>query len=326
MRILVFQTAFLGDAILSIPLLKTLRWHFPDGKIGFVCRKGVGGIFDHNDMVHQVIEVDKNDSDSLKNAFRSTREFKADLIVSPHRSFRTALWVFRLGAATTVGFKDWWTRFSYKKSTPWPATKHDVLRQLSLLEGLGIDIAKIPEELLSLKIELPPNEKFSHLKDFVALSPGSQWNTKRWTQNGFVEVAEKLRATGNRIVLVGAPAEEALCREVAQRIPGAVNLCGQTSILELGQVLSQAGLLVCNDSGAMHVAAAVGTPVLAVFGATVPAQGYSPWRIKSEIVQVDLSCRPCGAHGHDECPLGHHDCMKKVTPEMVLQAAGELLS
>ena len=95
--------------------------------------------------------------------------------------------------------------------------------------------------------------------------------------------------------------------------------------MELAQVLKQAEILICNDSGTMHVASSVGTPVVSIFGPTVPSQGYSPWNKKSRIVEVNLSCRPCGAHGHDLCPIGTHDCMKKVTAEMVLTKAKEIL-
>lgn len=324
-RILVFQTAFLGDAILAIPLLKALRTSFPEAKLGFVCRRGVGPFFLESGLVQEVIEVDKTDSSNLKKAIKRTQNFKSDLIVSPHRSFRTAFWIWRLGARFSVGFKDPWTFFAYKKRVVRPKIEHDVKRQLSLLTGLGIDVLRLPQDILSLNVKIPSHEKFSSFSNYVALSPGSQWETKRWTEEGFIQVGRKLRADGLMVIVLGSSVEKELCQRVAQSIPGAVNLCGETTILELAQILKLSKFLICNDSGTMHVATAVGTPVVSIFGATIPSQGYAPWSKKAKIVEIDLSCRPCGAHGHNQCPLKHHDCMKKITSEQVLKATEEFL-
>jgi heptosyltransferase II len=335
-RILVFQTAYLGDAVLSVPLLRSLKSKFPGAQIAFVCRKGVGALFTSSGVADVVIEVDKSDKSSLKNAFSETKNFKADLIISAHRSFRTALWVWRLRAPVRLGFRDSWSFFAYTKRVKRPDRTHDVLRQLSLLEALGekipapenlIDWMRLSEESeFSLKIQFPPNSKFEGDQGAVVIAPGSQWNTKRWTLSGYSELARRFLAENRRVVLAGTADEKALCDEIVRAAPGAMNMAGQTSILELAQLLQRASLLVCNDSGTMHVAVAAGTPVLSIFGATVPSQGYSPWSARSRIVDVELSCRPCGAHGHRECPLGTHDCMKKVTSEVVARSAKELLN
>jgi len=289
--------------------------------MGLVCRQGVGSLFLQSGLVHEVIEVDKADSKKRKEAFKKTKTFNPDLIVSPHRSLRTALWVRRLRAKNAVGFRDPWTFFAYDKRMARPKNAHDVQRQLSLLTGLDISPELLPESLLSLDIDVPTNEKFSVFTNFVALSPGSQWETKRWTEEGFIKVGQKLKAAGFMIVVFGSGAERDLCQRVADGIPGAINLSGQTTILELAQALRQARLLICNDSGTMHVATAVGTAVVSIFGATTPSQGYSPWSKTAKVIEIDLPCRPCGAHGHRQCPLVHHDCMKKISADQVLKVA-----
>src|SRR4029078_6129992 len=120
------------------------------------------------------------------------------------------------------------------------------------------------------------------------------------TLEGYQGAARQLENEGHPIVLLGVKAEQSLCDEVAGVLKSPINLCGQTSLVELGHVLKQATLLLCNDSGTMHVATAMGTPVVSVFGPTVTAQGFRPWSKTSRVAEVNLGCRPCGAHGHDQ--------------------------
>jgi heptosyltransferase-2 len=324
-NILVFQTAFLGDAFLCIPLMKALRHLYPQAKVTLLCRQGVGDFFVKTKIVHACIEVNKGRNMSLHRAYLKTKRLKPDLVISPHRSFRTAQWVWRLGAPMSIGFLDIWSFFAFKKHVKRPDEKHDVLRQLSLLKGLGARPDKLPPHVMSLSVDVPDNPKFSRFKEFVALSPGSQWETKRWTKEGFIEVARQMINLGHKVVLVGAPNEKPLCAEIAKQLPDCVDLCGQTTVYELAQLLKAVNLLVCNDSGAMHVATAVGTPVVGVFGPTVPSQGYSPWSKQAKVVEAKIGCRPCGAHGHNQCPIGTHDCMKKVRAERVMMVAQELI-
>lgn len=326
MRVLVFQTAFLGDAVLSIPLLKAIKQIDQDIYLGFVCRKGVGEIFRRSGIVDECIEVDKKNSASLKEAFQKTKEFKAETIVSCHRSFRTAWWVWRLGAAKRVGYADFWTWFAYNEKIRRISQLHDVIRQLSLIEGLGVRLGDVPEEVLNLQVPVEANSLYESLKGAVALAPGSQWETKRWTLEGFIGVGRKLESQGFKVAIVGAPNEKEICQKLADALKNPANLCGQTNIFGLAQALKETRLLICNDSGAMHVAGAVGTPVVGIFGPTVPAQGYSPWQEKATVVEAELDCRPCGKHGHHTCPIGTHDCMKKVEAAYVLRAAKPFLS
>ena len=325
-RILVIQTAFLGDAILSIPLLKNIRTKFEKSIIAYVCRSGHGELFSQAKLADQVIEVNKKDKKSIKDAFIKMREFSANIIISPHRSFRTSLWVWRLGADESVGFESLLNFVAFKKTVPYRPDQHDVLRQLSLLEAFGQNNADLGHNGLSVKIEIQENPRFQYLRDFIALSPGSQWNTKRWTLEGFISLGLKFQTLGKKVVILGAAHEMELCLALENALSSSINLCGQTTVFELAQLLKQARLLVCNDSGTMHVATAVETPVVSIFGPTVTSQGYAPWSEKARVVQVDLSCRPCGAHGHKECPLKTHACMKNITSETVFKASEAFLS
>ena len=300
-RILVIQTAFLGDAVLSIPLLKIIRHKYPQAKLAFVCREGFSEFFLASKLIDQVIEVDKGNSLSPKNAFKEMKRFESDLVISPHRSFRTALWIFRLRPKMSIGFSGRWSFISVKRKVPYIKSDHDVMRQVSLTSVLGVAQKDIPQDLLTLFVDIPPNERFKNFSSVTALSPGSQWNTKKWTITGYIQVARTYVAMGKTVVILGSKSEFELGEKIAAEIKGVVNFCGKTSILELAQILKQAELLICNDSGTMHVASSVGTPVVSIFGPTVTAQGYSPWNPESRVVEVPLPCRPCGAHGHDLC-------------------------
>lgn len=325
-KILVFQTAFLGDLFLSIPLLQKIKVLYPQAEIGLVCRKNFGQFFLSTGLVDQVFEIDKRSQKSLQETFKATKNYHPDLIVSPHLSFRTALWVKKLSASESIGFYKPWNFWAYKKRVMRDLSQHDVLRQLSLLEPLGLVVDESDQSLHS-SLKVPSPDKFGNISQSIAVAPGSQWETKRWPVEYFSDVIKKLLAEGKKVILVGGPDEREIAKQIVSQIPSVKNLVGETSILELAQVLSQCRLLVTNDSGAMHVATSVGTPVVSIFGPTVPAQGYSPWSKKSEIVEMNpLACRPCGAHGHHRCPLGTHDCMKKLEPEKVLKAVDRVLS
>lgn len=158
------------------------------------------------------------------------------------------------------------------------------------------------------------------------LAPGSVWKTKMWTADGFTRVARELQGQGYRVCLMGTKAEKAICDDIAFRAPGVVSLAGETSLFESAEMLALADLLICNDSGAMHMASAAGVPTVSVFGPTVLRFGYRPWQNNARVVQTELPCRPCGKHGAETCPIGTHECMKKVTASMVLEAAQDLKS
>ncbi|RYZ89296.1 MAG: glycosyltransferase family 9 protein, partial [Proteobacteria bacterium] len=159
----------------------------------------------------------------------------------------------------------------------------------------------------------------------IALFPGSVWATKRWTEEGFVQAGNQLREEGHHILVMGGPGEEELCARVAALIPGAKNICGQTSIYESALVLSRIGGVIGNDSASLHLAATSQCPSVVMFGPTVLRFGFRPWQDQVAVVEMrDLACRPCGKHGHQVCPIGTHICMKGLEASIVTQKLKEL--
>lgn len=159
-------------------------------------------------------------------------------------------------------------------------------------------------------------------QNFIAVFPGSVWPTKRWTSSGFLEVAQKYLQDfpEQKILWMGGPGEEALCEELNKKLKNlrSCTLAGKLSVLETCLVLSKSRLVVGNDSGSSHMAAAMGVPVVSIFGPTVLSQGYRPWSQNSYVVEREsLSCRPCGKHGGKTCPRKTHECMTHLSSEEV---------
>jgi heptosyltransferase II len=159
-------------------------------------------------------------------------------------------------------------------------------------------------------------------RGFVALAPGSIWGTKRWP--GFEELAARLGS----VVVVGGPDDRALGDAVAAAGgAGSANAAGAMPLRASAALLARASVLVTNDSAPLHLATAVGTPIVAVFGPTVPAFGFGPRGARDALLEVEgLTCRPCSLHGPQVCPLSHHRCMREISVEAVVRAVGEVRS
>lgn len=376
-KILIIQTAFVGDLLLGIPLLRRLRSREPSAHITLYCRKGLGEYFLKSELVDEIVEVDKSSRASQSESANELRAQSWDWVICPHESFRSQMLVGSLKAKRKTGYKKWWNFRVFNERIIRPLGLPESLRQLALItandpivrDGLSKfsphpdfrsfpelasldsrELGVVPEwaemgvprlanlhsargssdvlKKVSTKVrELAETHKLvsNRGSGIVVLAPGSVWATKMWTEDGYLDSARELLKMGFRVVITGAKNEKDLAARIAQAAPGVIDLTGQTSLYESNELLALADLLICNDSGAMHMAAAAGLPSVAVFGPTTLALGYRPWQNQARIVQRNMSCRPCGTHGAKRCPLGHHNCMKSITAGDVLHEAGELL-
>lgn len=358
-QILIFQTAFLGDLLLSIPLIKRIRKKFPDHSITLICRSGCGDIFRELSLVDQVREVNKSRKFEYRYLIQELKKQSFDYIFSPHYSFRTNWIVMGLKANFKVGFENFWNKFFLTHKIKRNLKLPDALRQLQLMapfdeevsQGLDgyldkrmqiqtLDLSQLnPSQNrvpvpsfadMCLKSELRKHPKYEDiLKDYqntqhaVFLAPGSVWNTKKWTEEGYRKVAQSY----SNIVLIGSPQERELCERIGAGLKHVQNIAGHPSLFELFIILSKARLVICNDSGSMHMASVAGVPTVAIFGPTVLEIGYQPWQDRALVVEnKNLDCRPCGKHGPQKCPLGHHNCMKSITADQVVSAADKLFN
>ena len=156
------------------------------------------------------------------------------------------------------------------------------------------------------------------------LAPGSVWPTKRWDWAQFREVAKHFTSLGQRVILIGSPAEVSVCEQVARDLP-VTNLAGHHSLAETLYIVQQAGLVICNDSMVLHLASAFKIPTVTVFCATSPRFGFGPWQNRALVVEHQgLSCKPCRRHGGLTCPTGTEACMREVPASQVLAAVQQL--
>ena len=310
--VLVVQTSFLGDVVLTTPLLTALRRRIAPRRLAVLVRpEAVPLVHGHPD-VDEVLVDDKRGADRGLGGL-----------------LRTAIVLAAARIPRRIGFRESRGAWLFHERVPRDRRRHDVERNLALVAPFGAMPDGVPALHVPVAAEaaaraaalLPPGGG-----PLVGLAPGSVWRTKRWTAAGFAAVAARLAAEGARCVVLGAPDEAALAEEVRARSGDrAVVLAGRTDIATLVAVIDRLALLVANDSAPMHVACARGVPVVAVFCATTPALGYGPYGARAAVVEADLACRPCARHGGPRCPRGTEDCARLVTPERVLAAARALL-
>ncbi|WP_025321515.1 lipopolysaccharide heptosyltransferase II [Deferrisoma camini] len=333
-RVLVIQTAFLGDVVLTTPLFRALRRRFPDARLDVLVTPAAAPLVEEDPHLDEVLRYDKKGGERLGSVARRLRGRGYDLIVAPHRSHRTALLARWIGAVVRVGFRDaglWWL---YTRRVTRPAALHEVDRNLELLRGLGLHpepedrvlhVGYTEREVEEVERVLAEAGGEAH-EPLAALAPGSVWATKRWPAERFAEVGRGLQARGLRVVVLGGPDDRAVAQAVCAAVgAGAVNAAGKTSLKALAAWMDRVRLLVTNDSAPLHVAAARGTPTVAVFGATTLDLGFGPFHAASRVVEAEVECRPCGLHGGRRCRKGHFRCMLEVTPEEVLAACRELV-
>lgn len=300
--------------------------------MSFLCRQGLGPLFESLNIVDQVYELDKKNKQNFKQVLYNLKQTKWTHVICPHQSIRSHRLAFSLKAEQKVGFKNFYNFFIFDQTYKRPMYLPDALRQLSLLTLLDVDFKKefdkssntyknlnlqdsvdfnqqpTISDSFSMQVEISANKEF---EDAVFIAPGSVWATKRWTLEGFSELISLLK--NEKVYLIGSPAEVEICQKLEERHPSVLNLCGKTSLSDLSLMLSKAKCLFCNDSGTMHVASMVGCPLVSVFGPTTLELGYRPWSNNAVVVQKPLGCRPCGNHGHNKCPIGTHECMKSIS-------------
>jgi heptosyltransferase-2 len=321
---LVIQTAFLGDVVLTTPLLSALAARH--GPVDVVTTPVAAPLLETHPAVMQVIPYDKRGADAgwkgVTALARRLRTHKYDRAYVPHRSLRSAALAQFARIPSRVGFKGAWS-FLYTEARPKPRTGHETDRLLALADEPP---GAYPPQLLPTDAD---EEEAAGLIDdaFVALAPGSIWGSKRWPY--YAELAARL-SERIAVVVVGGVDDAALGEEILKAAPGTgrrrlVNACGKLTLRQSAALIGRAVALVTNDSAPLHLATAMGTPVVALFGPTVTEFGFGPMRPDDLALGVEgLLCRPCSAHGPPRCPLTHHRCMRDLAVAAVTRAVEEL--
>ncbi len=333
MRVLITQTAFLGDVVILTALIRECYSTFEKPIIDVLVCPPADQLLKNNPYVENIIVFDKK-KQKLKNFFRvlkTIRKKNYDLSLNAHSSFTTVLFSAMAGITERAGFDRRLSRFLLTKRIPFVEGKQRVFKNLDLLKPFG-------NKEMSYQTELYPTQaddetakelmsKLDKSKQCVVLFPGSVWNTKRWLKDYYVELVKLIAVEDINILFSGSNGEYALCEEIID-LAGidCLNLAGKCSLLETAAVIAETDAVVCNDSGALHIANAMQTDAVVFFGPTVKKLGYFPLGKKDIVLEADLDCRPCGLHGSKECPLGHHNCMKSIKPHTAFESVMKLLN
>jgi heptosyltransferase-2 len=333
MKILIVQTSYLGDTVLSTPVIAGVRRLHPEARIWIMTTPAAASLVARDPLLEGVIPFAKRGPDAggggLWRMARRLRGMSFERVYSLHRSLRTALLLAMSGIPHRTGFADAHGSIVYHQRARRRPEDHDVLRNLSLLSG-EIPLEALDPELrlfapgraeltAALQAQLPP------AGGYAVLVPGSAWKTKMWHWEHFREVGAYLRGRGLPVVLLGGPGDRAVNQEVARGLT-ALDLAGETSVAEAMTVVREAALVVCNDSLALHLASAFKVPCVAVFCATSPAFGFGPWRNRALVVERDdLPCKPCARHGGRSCPTGTNACMQGLPATRVIAAIETLV-
>ncbi len=329
-KVLIIQTAFIGDVVLATPLIEALHNSFPNARIDFLLRKGNEGLLSNHPLLNKVLIWNKKEQ-KIKNLLQliaQVRAEKYDAVFNAQRFFSSGLITARSGAKYTAGFDKNPLSFTFTKKVAHHISEngslHETERNLQLLE----DFIEQPKASMKLYPQKSDFEKVSKYKSegYIVIAASSVWFTKQYPVVKWVEL---LIALNNKykIYFIGGPSDLAQADEIIRKSKAAncVNLCGQLNMLESAALMQDAKMNYVNDSAPMHFASAVDAAVSAVFCSTVPGFGFGPRSTQSHIIEIDhkLDCRPCGLHGKKECPEGHFKCAMDIKTEQLTKVLEE---
>jgi lipopolysaccharide heptosyltransferase I len=294
---------------------------------------------------------------SFFDLLKQIRRAKYDLVIDMHGQLRSAFFALVSGAHVRIGFDrpikrgltvsaehdlrnvpshGWrgaregsWIAYTHRVSIP-TLDVHAIDRYLWVGPLLGFDDDP-PDLTIHLSSDTVRNveqllEEHGVTPDMplIILVPGTIWETKHWTIEGFAGVARQFLHDGFAVALAGTMRDQERCRQIAAAAPGACDLSGTTTPAELAALIQRAEVAVTNDSGSMHVAASLGKPMVSVFGPTNPVH-IGPYQRPESVVRVDLPCSPCNYRRLSQCPFDHA-CMKQVTPAMVVERVRKIVT
>ena len=333
MKILIIQTAFIGDLILTTSFIREVFKKYKNPEIHILIKSGTEEILSNNPYIKQIISYDKKMNKSLLYFFKflnKIRNEKYEICYSPHFSHRSSIISFFSGAKKRIGYLQ--AGFSFLLTTkinrPLKGI-HEVDKLFSLLETDQVF------ELSSKRPEIFINESKITIQknlpdEFICIAASSLWETKRMPENKFVELILEFRKSNTLpIILIGSKADFELCETILSNSnkKDIYNFAGKTSLSELAYLISKSKLVVSNDSSPIHFASAFNIPTLMIYGATIPEFGYSTLSDHQYISEVkELSCRPCGIHGGKNCPEKHFKCMNEQNITNMVKQLKELLN
>lgn len=341
-RILVRSTNWIGDAVMTIPAIRAIRESFPFAEIFILAKPWVLPVFENSPHTDRLLIYDSaGKHKGLAGKLRLARELKTyhfDAAILLQNAFEAAFITFFAGIPVRIGYNTDARTLLLTHAVPCsPQIKqlHQTEYYLGILKGAGLRKPGNPDFDRSLYLRISAGQqqradrilaryKISGNDRILGINPGATFGSaKRWGPDRYAELCQRLKPFAERILVFGSPGEEALGQHICETVgSGSVSLCGKTTLSEAIALIGRCQLFVTNDSGLMHIAAALDIPQIAIFGSTNHLT-TAPAGSRSHILRIPTPCSPCLK---PECPEKHHRCMKAVTVDMVCSLAEQLIS
>jgi heptosyltransferase-2 len=332
-KVLVIQTAFLGDLILTLPIIQTIKKNQNDSIVDVLCIPYTCSILQNNPYINRTIVFDKHSHRKYSDIYGLANELKSqkyDYAIIPHRSVRSGMIAMLTRIKHRIGFKKLFFDWLYTETFEYNSEIHEIDKNLSLLNSFGFKTYyRVPELFPSNGDIFKVNILLGKIDcdKMICIAPGSKWNTKKWTKENYSLLCEKLILNGYNVILIGGKDDTVECEYIESHNEKVFNLCGLLTINETAVVIKRASLLISNDSAPVHIASATGTAVIDIYGPTNPEIGFYPISDKSICIQNEnLNCRPCAIHGGKACPTASFDCMNSITPKIVFNKVMDIFN
>lgn len=321
-KILIIRLSSLGDILLTTPFIRSLKNQFPKIKIDMIVREEYSDAIKLNPNLNQKFYYSRID-DENKNLLAKLSKENYNLIVDLQNNLRSK----KISSSLNV------KRVKFKKSSLQKVLlvnfKINLLKeapQIPVRYAKTIPDIKLDSKGINLFTDKIPSKIISDKNNLVGFCSGARHFTKRWPKEYFIELGKMLSESGYKVVLFGGRIDKQLCEEISKEIPDSINLSNDDNLLQTTADMKMCKAMICNDSGLMHVASAVGTKVIAIFGSTVKEFGFTPYNCQNLILENNsLTCRPCSHIGRSSCPKKHFECMKEISPATVFENLKSIL-
>jgi heptosyltransferase-1 len=341
--ILLVKLSAIGDVVHTLPLLEVLRKNFPEARIDWLVEEEASPLIEgHQDIDHVIVSFRKSWQkrflssgdrsavlSEIKRFFRVLRSHEYDLVIDLHGLFKSGLLTGLSRGRRKIGFtggKEGSLLFLTDRPYPFDYNRHALDRYLQAAEYLGCKINSWKGDIPlhaedKAKIDRLLAERFSPDNALIAINPMARWTTKLWDEERFSKLAERLREELScKVLFTGSPSDRTLIETIVRRLdPPPVNLAGRTTLRELAYLYSRCRLVIATDTGPMHIAAAMGIPVVALFGPTAPWR-TGPYGKGHTVIRKKLECGPCF---RKKC--SDPTCMKSITVEDVFDTVKKLM-
>ncbi len=358
-KVLIIRFSSVGDIVLSSLLVRAFRKRFPSCRLDYVVKEEYADLVMHNSNITSVIRFPKSETlDDLKKLRARIQQNRYDLIIDIHDSLRSRFLTFGAKRVVRINKRKLarflLVRFKINTYDAFNGAPSVALRYLEPVRAFGVEddgaglecfVGEEDEREVDILVQ---GSGFRSSQQFIGLCPSAKHYNKMWLKERFAEVASILSRTRNQpIVLFGFGENEVVrCNEIQNHIhslrpvrrtlaesslrpygePKTLNLSGKISLTETAAMMDKCSIVVTNDSGLMHLAAARKRNVVAIFGPTVKELGFFPFGTNSVVVENNgLRCRPCTHIGLASCPKGHFKCMNDISVEQVIASANTLL-